>query len=332
MTTVAVTGATGIFGKALCARLEADPDVERVLGLARRPFDPAEHGFTKMEFRSADVLEREQLDAAFAGADVVCHLAFTVLDRGMEAGRVERINVEGSANTFAAATAAGARRIVYASSVAAYGAHADNPVPILEDHPTRGNAGFYYAEHKAAVEGLLDELEIGNPGVEVVRLRPCVTVGPNSLDLFRGPLPAPVVGVLLSPLLPFALPDPGVAPFQLVHEADVAEAFALAITSEQAHGAFNVAGGGTITLGELASALGAIRLRVPGGVMRKVVDVAHRFRIAPTTGDWLEMLRHPVVVDTTKLRTELGWVPAYDTRTALGDMLACYRDRMPLRL
>jgi UDP-glucose 4-epimerase len=328
--TVAVTGATGIFGRALCARLEHDPAVERVLGLARRPFDPAEHGFDKMEFRPADVLDRVALDAAFAGADVVCHLAFTVLDRGMDADQVERINVDGSRNVFAAAAGAGARRIVYASSVAAYGAHADNPVPITEDQPTRGNAGFYYAEHKAAVEALLDDFEVGNPGVEVTRLRPCVTVGPNSVDLFRGPLPVPIVGVLLSPLLPFPLPDPGVAPFQLVHEDDVAEAFALAITAPRTHGTFNVAGGGTITLGELASTLGAIRVPVPGGIMRRAVDAAHRLRVAPTTGDWLDMLRHPVIVDTARLRVQLGWVPRFDTRTALQDMVDCYRQASPL--
>ena len=55
------------------------------------------------------------------------------------------------------ARAAGVGRVVYLSSVVAYGAHADNPTPIGEDHPLRGNAGFPYAEHKVAVEEALDK-------------------------------------------------------------------------------------------------------------------------------------------------------------------------------
>lgn len=330
MTTVAITGATGIFGKALCARLEQEAAVQRVVGVARRPFDPAEHGFSKMEFRSGDVLKPEQLDAAFEGCDVVVHLAFTVLDRGMHPEQVRLINVDGSANVFAAAARAGVRRLVYASSIAAYGAWPDNPVPIREDHPTRGNPGFYYAEHKSEVEGMLDEFEHNHPNVEVARIRPCVVVGPNSVDLFRGPLPTPLVGLFLSRLLPTALPDPGLAPLQFVHEDDVADVFALAITRPQVSGAYNLAGGGTMDPADLARAIGAIRVPIPKSIARRLVDIAYRARISPTGSAWIDMAAHPVVVDTTRARQQLGWVPRYDTRTALEDMLNHFRAARPL--
>jgi nucleoside-diphosphate-sugar epimerase len=328
MVTVAVTGATGIFGRALCDRLELDADVERVVGVARRPFDPSAHGLRKMEYRRGDVLDADALVEAFDGCDVVCHLAFTVLDRGMAEEDVRRINVDGSANVFAAAERVGARRIVYASSIAAYGAHPDNPVPITEDWPTRGNTGFSYSAHKAEVERILDGFEGGDP--EVVRIRPCVVVGPNSVDLFRGPLPVPVVGMALSRFVPWPLPDPGLALVQFVHEDDVAEVFALAITAEQASGAYNLAGAGTMTAAELAQALGAVRLPVPSGLARAVVDLAHRARLSPAGSEWLVATVHPIVVDTTRARTELGWVPAYDTRTALEAMLEQYRRATPL--
>jgi putative NADH-flavin reductase len=162
VTTVAVTGATGIFGKALCALLQDDPRVDRIVGVARRPFDPGRHGWTKMVFRSADVQDPDALDDAFAGADVVCHLAYAVLSRGMPEERIRQINVDGSRNVFAAAVRAGASRLVYASSIAAYGAHPDNPVPIAEDFPTRGNDHFYYSHHKSQVEAILDELPASN--------------------------------------------------------------------------------------------------------------------------------------------------------------------------
>jgi nucleoside-diphosphate-sugar epimerase len=330
VTVVAVTGATGIYGRCLTALLEHEPAVDRVVGVARRPFNPAEHGLTKMTFRSADVLDLPALEEAFDGADVACHLAFTVFARGRDAARVRQTNVTGSRNAFAAAAAAGVRRLVYASSVAAYGAHPDNPVPIREDHAVRGNPGLYYADHKAEVELLLDRFEQEHPGIDVVRLRPCTTVGPASVDLYRGPLPAPFVGLLLSPLLRWPLPDPGVAPFQLVHEADVAEAFRLAIVRDDVRGAFNVAGGGTMTGADLAAALGAIRVPVPAGVVRRILATANRVGMLPLAHEWLRVTEHPIIVDTARARTELGWVPRYDTHTALVDMLQHYRASLPL--
>lgn len=330
MTTVAITGITGILGRALAEGLERDPQVTRVVGLARRPFDPVAEGLSKVTYHEGDVSDPDSLDAAFAGVDSVCHLAFTVLDRGIAPEQAELVNVEGSGNVFAAAARAGAGRLVYASSIAAYGAHPDNPPLLGEDHPVRGNEDFYYGRHKAQVETILDAFESRHPDVAVVRLRPCVVVGPRSIDLFRGPVPTPLVGLVLSPLVPWALPDPGFAPLQLVHEDDVAEAFRLALTAPRARGAYNIAGGGQLTGPELASELRAIRLPVPRALARRVVDVAYRARISPAGSPWVDMARHPILVDTRRAREELGWVPRWDTRTALRDMLERFRRAAPL--
>ena len=101
--TVAVTGPTGDIGRALLRGLDGDPAVERVLGMARRPFDPAAMGLRKTEYRQGDVLDREAVDALAEGADVVVHLAFIIVG-----GRDETrsVNLEGSRNVFAAAAAA----------------------------------------------------------------------------------------------------------------------------------------------------------------------------------------------------------------------------------
>ena len=55
--TVAVTGPTGTFGFGLMPQLQADARIKRIVGIARRPFDPLEHGWTKMEYRQGDVRE-----------------------------------------------------------------------------------------------------------------------------------------------------------------------------------------------------------------------------------------------------------------------------------
>jgi nucleoside-diphosphate-sugar epimerase len=57
--TVAVTGPTGTFGLALMPLLQEDDRVDRVIAIARRPFDPAERGWTKMEYRRGDVRDAE---------------------------------------------------------------------------------------------------------------------------------------------------------------------------------------------------------------------------------------------------------------------------------
>ena len=76
--TVAVTGPTGTFGSGLLPLLEADDRVAEVVGIARRPFDPAEHGWRKLTYRQGDVRDPGSLEDAFAGAEVVVHLAFLV--------------------------------------------------------------------------------------------------------------------------------------------------------------------------------------------------------------------------------------------------------------
>src|ERR1700709_882746 len=133
--TVAVTGPTGTFGFALMPLLQAEERSSRIIGVARRPFDPAEHGWTKMEYRRGDVRDPEALREAFADADVVVHLAFLIV--GGNRATTRAINVEGTLNVFQAAAAAGVQRFVYASSVAAYGFHSDNPIGVTEDWPGR---------------------------------------------------------------------------------------------------------------------------------------------------------------------------------------------------
>src|SRR6476469_3645893 len=115
--------------------LQNDDRVGNVVGIARRPFDPADEGWTKMEYRRGDVRDETTLKDAFSGADVVVHLAFIIV--GGQRELVRDINVEGTLNAFRAAAAAGVKRFVYASSVAAYGFHRDNPVGMTEDWRTR---------------------------------------------------------------------------------------------------------------------------------------------------------------------------------------------------
>src|ERR671932_2815700 len=102
--TVAVTGPTGTFGSGLVPLLQADDRIERIVGIARRPFDPAARGWTKMEYRRGDVRDPAALREAFTGADVVVHLAFLITGNAPRS-TTRAINVDGTVNAFRAAAA-----------------------------------------------------------------------------------------------------------------------------------------------------------------------------------------------------------------------------------
>ena len=150
--TVAITGPTGDLGIAMVDALERSRRVKRIVGMARRPFDPAERGWKKTEYRQGDVQDPGSVSDAVKGADVVVHLAFAILSAGDSS---RGINVDGSKNVFEAAVAAGAERVCYASSVAAYGFHDDNPDWLTEEILARGSPQHPYSQQKAEVEGVL---------------------------------------------------------------------------------------------------------------------------------------------------------------------------------
>jgi putative NADH-flavin reductase len=192
--TVAVTGPTGTFGFGLMPLLQADERIARVVGIARRPFDASEHGWTKVAYRQGDVRDRAALEEAFEGAEVVLHLAFMITGAASRE-TIRKINVEGTLNAFRAAAAAGARRFVYASSIAAYGFHRDNPVGMTEHWPARPAAHLFYAQEKAEIERLLEKEAAGHAGLGVYLLRPPIVLGPHAVGA-KDVVPKPLAPIL----------------------------------------------------------------------------------------------------------------------------------------
>jgi UDP-glucose 4-epimerase len=316
--TVAVTGPTGEIGMSAVEALEQDPNVERIIGMARRPFDPAAHGWTKTEYQQGDILDRDAVDTLVSRADVVIHLAFIIMGSREESSRV---NLAGTRNVFEATVAARRpKRLVYTSSVAAYGYHSDNPVPITEDVPTRGSPEHYYSQQKAELEGALAEITAGTD-LEVFVLRPCIVAGPKAPAMADAmpwnQLPGPIRRITQAlPLPKPPFPDPG-TPLQLVHHDDVATAIALAATTSAPPGAYNIAGDGVLSMSDVANALGARPVRVPKIAATATSQVIARLPFVPSTLEWLHVGRTSVVMDTGKARTQLGWTPKYTAAETL---------------
>lgn len=328
---VAVTGATGNLGTSVLAALREEPAVEEIIGIARRrpTLAPA-----KVRWVSADVA-RDDLSGALAGADAVIHLAW-LIQPSRDQRATWSANVIGSSRVFQAAAAAGVGAVVYASSVGAY-----SPGPkdrrVAESWPTDGVPTCSYSREKAYVERVLDTVEARHPMMRVVRMRPGFVFDRAAASgirrLFAGPfLPTPL---LRRPFIP-VLPRVPQLLFQAVHSHDVGRAFALATLNSGARGAFNVAADPPLGPAELAGLLGARTVPMPAGALRRLAAFAWHARLVPTEPGMVDLLFSVPLMDTSRVRDDLGWRPTTSAGDALLDLLAGMRagagtDTPPLR-
>lgn len=318
---IVVTGATGNVGTSVVRALAGAPTVTEIVGLARR-LPRWENPRTR--WVQADVTS-SALEPLFAGAHAVIHLAWLIQPSRDEVV-MHRVNVTGSRRVFEAAASAGVGALVHASSIGAY-----SPGPkdrrVGEDWPTEGIATSFYSRHKAAAERALDAVEAAHPALRVVRLRPGLIFKREAATgirrLFLGPLlPSPLVRPSLLPVVPAV----DRLAFQAVHSHDVGEAYRLAALDERARGAYNVAAEPVLDAPELARLLGARLVPVPAGVLRAAAEASWKLRLQPTEPGWLDLALGVPLMDTRRVREELGWEPRHSAGEALLELLGGLRD------
>ena len=328
--TVAVTGPTGDLGIAIVNALERSRAVKSIVGMARRPFEPGEQGWKKTEYRQGDVTDAGSVRGLVKGADVVVHLAFAILDAS---DATRELNVEGSRHVFEEAGKAGVERICYASSVAAYGFHDDNPDWLTEDIPPRGSPEHPYSQQKAEVERVLGEVLLRHKNTAAYAFRPCIVAGPEARTMLEEipyyrleeAMPDAVARLLGSlPVLKPVIPDPGTR-FQLVHEDDVASAFAAAVRGLGEPGPYNLAGSGTLTMSDLADALGWYSIPVPRPLVEATAEIATRLPLMPEQVAWIHSVKKPVLMKTARAKKELRWRPKHTARATLKQMADAQR-------
>ena len=302
MKNILITGSSGYLGVQLIKRLAASDDVDRIVGVDIRP--PAARG-EKLTFCRADIrdpgLARIMADYQI---DTVVHLAFVVQPiRSIK--QMHDIDCNGTQNVLAAAAEAGADHFVATSSTLAYGAHPDNPERLHEDHPLRGNRGFPYGYYKAETDRLMQDFAERRDAMKVAILRPCTVFGPGVDNYISRMLFLPVTVAVAG----------GDPPVQFIHEADFVDG-CLAAMSQKAAGAFNLAGDGTVTVGEIAQILNTRLIRLPAKIIYPALEALWRLhapRIEVNSG-YLDYIRYPFVADNQKAKDELGFYPRYDSR------------------
>ena len=258
-----------------------------------------------MEYRQGDVqASRTRSKQAFRGADVVVHLAFMITGGTASRETIRAINVEGTLNAFRAAAAAGAKRFVYASSVAAYGFHRDNPERITEEWPTRPASRLFYAQEKAEIERLLRAEAEAHPELELYLLRPPIVLGPHAVGAKDAPARAPrgswaaaSAGCVRDSPVPLPVLVPSLR-MQFIHEDDVGQAFLQCIVAAGPPGAYNITGDGVLTGTDVARELGLGGAAGPGGRSERRRARARRavgsLPFLPPAVEWVEAATRPV--------------------------------------
>lgn len=317
---IVVVGATGNVGTCVVDALARDPDVESVIGVARRT---PRLVVDKTTWAAADI-SRDDLVPHFRGADCVIHLAW-LIQPSRDEQTLRATNVEGTRRLLSAVADANVPSLVYASSIGSYspGPKSD---PVDESWPTDGITTSFYSRHKAETERMLDGFERQHPQIRVVRLRPALIFKREAASgvrrLFMGPLvPNPL---LQRSFIPVA-PGTDRLVFQAVHTDDVAEAYRLAATSD-VRGAFNVAAEPILDPARLADVLDARLVEVPKGVLRAAAWTTWRLRLQPSPEGWIDMALQAPVMDTTRAIKELGWTPRFTADYALRELLEGIKD------
>ena len=300
---IAVTGASGYVGSLLIRRLAGCEAVGGILAIDVR--DPSSPFGECVSFVRQDVSQPFPRLFAEHSIDTVVHLAYELRQgRDREANR--RVNVDGTTHTLDACRRAGVRRLVYLSSTSVYGAHPDNPEALSEEMPARPIAGFQYSEDKLQSEKLIAGFASESHGVTACILRCCPVMGANADNFIARAFGKPFL-VAVSGANP---------PMQLIHEDDLGRCLETAVLGD-AEGLYNVAGSGSISWGEMASARGRRVFSAPAWLLYPATQLTWDLRLqsdSPALG--LDFVRHRWLADAGKIEREVGFRPRFSSRDA----------------
>lgn len=299
---VLVTGAAGFIGTSLIAELARLNKNSEILALDMREV-PANARLPNVTYLTGDVRDPALRDMfQVRRPQTVVHLA-SVVAVGGDPQRDWEIDVLGTKNVLQAALDAGVEHLIVTSSGSAYGYHADNPVPLHETDPLRGNADFPYARNKREVEEMLIEWQELYPDLQQTVFRPCTVLGPTTENQITAIFERPVVmGV-----------SGTATPFSLIADSDVVEALVQAVREPKA-GTYNLAGDGTLSLREIAELNHRPYISIPPWLLKSALWLLHLLRLTKLGPGHAKFIQYRPVLSNEKLKTVFGFTPRYDAR------------------
>lgn len=295
---VLVTGASGDFGAGIIPEILARG--HQVVGLSRRP-----HTFPSPNYRHvcADIRDVDALTAAMAGIDSVVHLAWTTHPMH-DAAATRAIDVGGTEAVLEAMKRSGVARLVTASSVMAYGAHADNPAFLKESDPLRPSPKHLYSVHKAEAEAIITA-----SGVNALMVRASNIMGRTTTGVTQEGFATPAIMGMKG----------GANRFQFIHPDDLSRFFADGAERPDWRGPVNLAAEGSIVMREIAQILGKRYVEVNPQRAEAVLNFLWDHNLFSLDPGAVEAFLNFPIVDITKLTEEFGFRPAWTNRGCVED-------------
>ncbi|RUO76419.1 SDR family oxidoreductase [Pseudidiomarina taiwanensis] len=290
---ILVTGSEGYIGQRLMAAFVAEAQVEQVVGLDVRAATAPAYPFYQMDIRSpalAEVIAAHQITH-------VVHLA-SILQPSNDPKRDYDIDVNGTRNLLEACVQHAVEHLTITSSGAAYGYHKDNPAWLTEQDPLRGHPKFSYSEHKREIEELLAHYRQRAPQLKQLVLRPGTVLGRTTSNpitaLFQRPKVLAVRG--------------SDSPFVFIWDEDVIAIIIIGVRHSK-QGCFNLAGGGALTIQQIAKQLHKPLLVLPAWLLRLALWLGKTLKLSRYGPEQLDFLRYRPVLSNRALIEEFGYTP-----------------------
>jgi UDP-glucose 4-epimerase len=308
---VAVTGACSFIGSEVIKRLEEDRRYAKILALDIRkpgfPLDKTQYFKIDLTLPTADadvaaILAKEEVDT-------VLHAAFLSSPTHATAWAHELEDI-GTMHVLNAVAETRVRRFVMSSTTLVYGPHPLNPNFLTEDHELKGHKDSPFVRDKVSAEQQVKRFRRENPHTSVCVLRVAPTLGPTVNNYLTKFFTRPIAPTLMGydPLM------------QFVHEADVIDAFKLALDSD-ADGELNIVGEGVLPYSTVLAMMGKFPLPMPHFLARPLVKALWATQVVGAPPALLDFLRFLCVADGSRAAEVLGFRPRYDIKTTIQDFL-----------
>jgi dihydroflavonol-4-reductase len=320
---VLITGASGFVGSAVARRLQTEGAQLRLL--ARKTSPRGNLNDLNAEVAVGDMGDPASLAEAMKGVRYLFHVAADYRLWARDPEEIVRNNLAGARNVMQAATAAGVERVVYTSSVATLGFHADGRASD-ETLPLKPEEAIgAYKRSKVVAERAVQAMAA--QGLPVVMVSPSTPIGPR--DIKPTPTGRIIVEAAMGKMPAFL--DTGL---NLVHVDDVAEGHLQALRKGR-QGENYILGGTDVSLGRMLADIAGLVGRKPPTVslpraplypLAVITEaVAYVTNKEPfLTLDALKMASHKMFFSSAKAQAELGYA-ARPYVEGLADALAWFR-------
>ena len=305
---IAITGAAGYLAQHVMEHLYQNlTDIDHFLGLDIR--GGVTHDKFPATYHKMDILDLKAEVLEEHGVTDLIHMAFTVTP-SHNTKKAYKVDIEGTKNVLTQAEHAGVKYFLHTSSTLAYGAHSNNPNPLTENHPLRGNKNFHYSYHKMLVEQLLDDFEANyDDSMLIGRIRPSAILSPD-LESY--------IAVILKGgwrtffLMPY--PDPK-TPIQFLHVDDASQAFTLMI-KKRLQGAYNATPDFSVEMGDISDILEGRGVHLPLKLLKVLLWVQWQLHLSQAPPSYLDFVAYPFIASNKKLSKE-GYRPKYSTKECM---------------